>query len=472
MADDLGITVKKDDDTPEWYEQVCLKADVADFGEIKGTMVIKPIGFHIWESIQRFFDDTITNPIGADNCSFPLFIPERFFKKEAEHAEGFAPELAWITTAQGGEENEDKAIIRPTSETIIADQFRKWLRNYRQLPIKVNQWCNIVRWEVKQTKLFLRGREFLWQEGHCIYEKEEECERDVKWIIGKYEDLCKELLALPVILGKKTKAETFPGADYTYAIEGLMPDGKALQMGTSHHLGQGFMKVFDVTYDGRDKKQHIPFYNSWGLSTRLIGATIMVHSDDNGLVLPPGLCKKKAIVVPIVKTNNKETVEAYAHKVADKLGVTVDDRDQYTFGWKINDHELHGVPMVIIVGEKEMQDEKVMYKMRDTGEKKIVAVSDLDLDAEFAAMHQRLYDKAKSFLDSSIVECADIDALKKAIDDRKVAKVAFCGDPEAEAQIKEQTGATSRCIIDENTPGTCVITGKPTKNVVYFSKSY
>ncbi|MFW5747132.1 MAG: aminoacyl--tRNA ligase-related protein, partial [Nanoarchaeota archaeon] len=378
MAEELGITADKHNDMAAWYEQVCLRADMADFGEIRGTIVIKPKGYYIWEQIQEYFNKEILQPYNVDNAYFPLFIPERFFKKEAEHAEGFAPELAWVTTSVDTGD-EDKAIVRPTSETIIVDSFRKWLRTYKDLPIKINQWANIVRWEVSQTKMFLRGREFLWQEGHCIYEGEEECEKDELGILDEYQKLCKNVLAVPVIKGEKTPAERFPGAVRSYTIEGLMPDGKALQMGTSHYLGQGFMKVFDVKYTGCDEEEHLPHYNSWGVSTRLIGAAIMTHSDNKGLVLPPRLLKKKIVVIPAIKKHNTQEVMAYAQRVADtfkEYGAYVDSREGYSMGWKINDAELHGVPMVIIVGAREMEQDQITVKMRDLQEKSVYDLAD------------------------------------------------------------------------------------------------
>ena len=477
MKKELGITSDKFKETSEWYEQVCLKSRVADFGDIKGTIVIRPRGYYMWEQVQKYFNDNILTKFNVDNCYFPLFIPKSFFKKEAEHAKGFAPELAWITTATDTGE-EEKAIIRPTSETIIVDSFRKWLRTYRDLPIKVNQWANVVRWEVSQTKLFLRGREFLWQEGHCIYKTREECEKDVIGILEAYEDLCKNVLAVPVIKGRKTPGDKFPGAVDTYCIEALMPDGKALQMGTSHYLGQGFMKVFGVKYMGEDEKEHEPHYNSWGVSTRLLGATIMTHSDNKGLILPPGLVKNKIVIVPALKKDNAERVLKYAEEVKktlSKFNPSIDDREGYSMGFKINDAELVGTPMVIIVGDKEIDDKTVTVKIRDEDAKEVVKLKDLDPKSIFAEMHERLYQKAKAFQDERVVEVSTFEELKKQGQAGNFVKAHYLpSDAESEESLKAEAGGVgARCIVtDEKSKGKCIYTGKETDIVVYFARNY
>lgn len=469
--DEKGITAKKEENISEWYEQVCLKSNIADFGEVKGTIVIKPKGYYMWEQIQEWFKENLLKPLNVPNAYFPLFIPERFFKKEAEHAEGFAPELAWAATAQ--DEEGEKAIIRPTSETIIVDQFRKWLRNYKELPIKVNQWCNVVRWEVKQTKLFLRSREFLWQEGHCIYETEEECEKDVLAVLEKYVELAKDMLALPTLSGLKTKEETFPGAIRTYTFEALMPDGKSLQSGTSHYLGTGFMKAFDVKFTGRDEKDHHPHYNSWGISTRLLGATIMTHSDDKGLVLPPKLARDKVVIIPLFKKEMSEEMKKEIDTLKEQLAFfnpIVDERTEYSMGWKLSENELQGTPLVIVVGQKELEEGKLTIKLRDE-EKKQINRNELDVQKELDEFHKRLYEKAKIFLDSRIVDVSSIDEMKKAVSEGKLARAFYCGEKEKE--FVEEHGFGTRCIDTENTKeGTCVVSGEQTKNLVYFGRSY
>ncbi|MFT4313164.1 MAG: proline--tRNA ligase [Candidatus Woesearchaeota archaeon] len=473
---DMGISVKKEDDIVQWYEEVCLKSALADFGEVKGTVIIRPNGFYIWRQVQKTFDDIIENEFQVDNCSFPLLIPERFFAKEAEHAEGFAPELAWIQTATDTDLQE-KAIIRPTSETLIVNSFHKWLRNYRQLPMKLNQWCNVLRWEVKQTKLFLRGREFLWQEGHCIYETEEECQKDVEGILDAYVRICKDLLALPVIAGEKTPAERFPGAKRTFTIEGLMPDGKALQMGTSHNLGQGFMKGFDVSYVGRDEKTHTPFYNSWGFATRLLGAVVMTHSDNKGLVLPPKVAKQKVVIIPIKKKNSKLNVDDYVNDLKERIEKYkpyVDDRDGHSVGFKLNEHELHGVPLILLVGDFDIQKNVVTCKVRDVDEKFEVSLDEIEDSIEkiFTDMHKRLYKNAKGFLDSHILTANSVEEMHDIIGKGNLARVHFSCDIEDEKRVEEEHGVGTRCIVDETTEGSCIFTQKPTKYTVLFGRSY
>ena len=473
---DSGITFKKSENTAEWYEQVCLKSELVDFGEIKGTMVIRPKGYYIWQQIQNYFNAKIDS-IGVENASFPMLIPERFFKKEAEHAEGFAPELAWVMT-NNQESGEDKAIIRPTSETIIVDQFRKWLRNYKQLPIKVNQWCNIIRWETKQTKLFLRSREFQWQEGHCIYETKEECVADVLKVLQFYVDVCRDVLALPLITGPKTPAEKFAGAETTYAIEAIMPDGKGLQAGTSHYLGQGFMKAFDVKYKGADGLDHYPHYNSWGITTRLLGAAVMTHSDDKGLVLPPNVCKKKIVIIPIRRKEMPVGFDDYVKNVQMRLsayGAVVDDRSDYSMGFKLNEYELQGVPLIVLIGGQEMQKNVVTLKYRDLDSKREAGLLDLDNTVKFGfeEMHKRLFDRAQEFMDSRIVTVDSIPALTAAVADGKIARAFFAADKAVEQQITEQYGFGTRCIdMNNTTEGVCLFTGKKTNNLVYFGRNY
>lgn len=469
---DVGITVSKSEDIAQWYEQVCIKGEVADFGAVKGTIVIRPRGFYIWQAIQDYFNKQIEE-IGVDNCYFPLFIPESYFVREAEHAEGFAPELAWV-----GTKNDDigeKAIIRPTSETIIAENFKKWLRNYRQLPIKVNQWCNVVRWEVKQTKLFLRGREFLWQEGHCIYETKEECVADVQKILDAYVTLCKDVLAIPLLAGKKSKAETFAGADFTLAIEALMPDGKALQMGTSHYLGQGFMKAFDVQFMGRDEQQHYPHYNSWGVSTRMLGAVIMSHSDDKGLVLPPKLVKQKVVIVPV-----KPTTDAlkYCDELKEELsefGAFVDDREGYSLGWKLSEWELKGTPFYVIVGPKEMEQGMVTVTCRDQTDKTPLPKGDLKafVAQEMDEMHHRLYAARQKQLDESIVDVSSFDELLTVVKEGKLARAPFFDDADNEQALEtESQGICTRIITELDAEQKCIFSGKLTKTQAIFGRSY
>jgi len=468
----LGITVKKGDDMPEWYEQVVLKSELADFAPIKGFMVIRPRGYFMWERIQDYFNGRIKE-LGVSNTSFPLLIPESYFKKEASHIEGFAPELAWIEQKEG----EERLAIRPTSETIIHDFFSKWIRSHRDLPLRINQWCNVLRWEVKQTKIFLRTREFLWQEGHCAYEDEEQCEKEALMFLGEYKKLSEDLLAIPVITGEKTEAERFPGAKRSYTIESLMPDGKALQMGTSHNLGQGFSKVFNVTFKGKDEKEHLAWLSSWGFSTRLLGAVVMVHGDDHGLVLPPALVDKKAVIVPIVIGKDTSVLKKAdeVNKMLSDLNPFVDDREEYSPGWKYNEWELKGIPLRIEIGPRDIEKNQIVVVRRDTGKKEFIKIDTKlqdTLQDMLGDMQKEMLQKAKKFLDSSIVEVSSDKELIRAIKDKKLALAPFCGLPSCEERIKDKTnGATSRCI-KKKSSGNCVGCGKPAKFLTYFGKGY
>jgi len=472
----LGITVKKEDDMPEWYSQVVLKSELADYSKIKGCMVIRSYGYAVWQKIMDYFNRRI-DKINVKNAYFPMFIPESFFKKEAEHAEGFSPEVAWI---QNKDEKGERLALRPTSETIMYDSYAKWIRSWRDLPFRLNQWCNIVRWEVSDVKLFLRSREFLWQEGHCVYETKEECDKETLIILREYQKLAEELLAIPVLTGKKTEKEKFAGALYTTTIESFMPDGKALQLGTSHNLGQGFAKVFGIKYLGKDEKYHLPWQNSWGFSTRLIGAVVMLHSDDKGLVLPPKIASMQVVIVPILFDKTKEKVLKKAKEIKSKLkgfSVHLDDRDEYSPGWKYNEWELKGVPLRIEIGPRDMEKKQAVIVRRDTGEKETVKVVNLSKKVKFLLdeIQNNLYNKAKKFLDGNIVDTDDWDSFMNTIKSRKIAKALFCGSAECEDWIKDKTGgATSRCIPFEqkNVKGKCIHCGKEAKFWVYFSKNY
>ena len=316
MEKQQGLTEAKEGNFSEWYNQVVLKAELADYAPVRGFMVIRPSAYAVWERIQEHFNSAISKK-GVRNAYFPLLIPKSFFEREAEHAKGFEPELAWIE--EGKEGAEERVAVRPTSETIIYASYAKWIRSWRDLPLRINQWCNILRWEVKQCKLFLRTREFLWQEGHCVYETEKEAEREALLFLDEYRKLCENVLAIPVLVGEKTESEGFAGAKKTFTIEALMPDGKALQMGTTHNLGQGFAKAFGIAYLDKDGKKQIPWQNSWGFSTRLIGAVVMVHGDNKGLVLPPAIASNKAVIVPILFEKSKERVLKQARELHKKL---------------------------------------------------------------------------------------------------------------------------------------------------------
>ena len=472
-----GLTAKKEEDNARWYEEVCLKSELAEFSQVKGTMIIRPRGYFIWEKIQEYFNKNIIEKTKCENAYFPLFIPESFFKKEAEHAKGFQPEVAWIDsklTAPG-----ERLAIRPTSETIIYDSYSKWIRSYKDLPLRINQWCNIVRWETEATKLFLRSREFLWQEGHCVYETEKECDKETLQYIELYKKLCEELLALPVLIGKKTEKEKFAGAKYTFTIESFMPDGKALQCGTSHNLGQGFAKAFNIEFLGKDEKKHLPWQNSWGISTRLIGAVIMMHSDNKGLVLPPKIAKNQIVIIPILFDKEKENILKETQKISkqlSKFNPILDDREDHSPGWKFSEWELKGIPLRIEIGPKDLEKESVTIVKRNTGEKSQLKIKDLEkkIPKLLDEIHNELFENAKKFLESSIIEAKNWNEFANGIKNKKIIKTEFCNETSCENSIKEKTGASSRCIPlnSKKILGKCFSCGKPAKTEIYFARSY
>ncbi|MEM2146980.1 MAG: proline--tRNA ligase [Candidatus Bathyarchaeia archaeon] len=478
---DVGITVKKSEDFSEWYTQVVLKSGLADYAPIKGCMIFRELSYAIWEKIQEIFNEKIKR-IGHKNVYFPLFIPESFLKKEAEHFAGFVPEVAWVTMG-GDSPLEEKLAIRPTSETIIYATYAKWIRSWRDLPIKLNQWCSVVRWETKATKLFLRTREFLWQEGHTAHATKEEADKEVMEILNEYRDLMESYLAIPVLAGIKSENEKFAGALYTTTIEAMMPDGKALQMGTSHNLGQNFSKVFDIKFIGEDEKEHYVWQTSWGISTRLIGALVMVHGDDKGLVLPPKIAPVQAVIIPIpYKSTDTSAILAKAEEIHTRLqkagiSVVLDDRKEYTPGWKFNDWELKGVPLRIEIGPRDLKNGQVTLARRDTFEK--ITVKDEEVVNAVAQLlvdiQNSLFNKAKKFLEEKITTVQNYEDFKQVLKDKGgFIRASFCLNSQCEEKIKEETGATIRLIpFEKETPfSNCVYCGGKAKEVVYFARSY
>jgi prolyl-tRNA synthetase len=411
-----------------------------------------------------------------------MFIPESLLTKEAEHFAGFTPEVAWIT--MGGETPlEEKLAVRPTSETIMYATFSKWIRSWRDLPLKINQWCNVVRWETKATKLFLRTREFLWQEGHTAHATSEEAEAEVLYALGEYKDIMENYLAIPVLTGTKSDSEKFAGALYTTALEAIMPDGKALQMGTSHNLGQNFGKVFDVKFIGEDKVDHYVWQTSWGITTRLIGAMVMVHGDDKGLIIPPKVAPTQVVVVPIpFKGAEPEVIAAKAKEIAETLkakGFTaiLDDREAYTPGWKFNQWELKGVPIRIEIGPRDLKQGQVVMVRRDTGQKTPVKEADIPSTIEklLGEIQDNLFAKAKASLQEKTTSVQDYEGFKKIVCDKGgFLKAAWCGNADCEAKIKDETGATIRVrpLQKEEPTTTCVHCGQKAKETVYFARSY
>jgi prolyl-tRNA synthetase len=478
---DTGITVKKNQDFSEWYVQVVLKAELADYAPVKGCMIIREDAYAVWEKIQEILNRKI-RATGVRNVYFPMFIPEAFLKKEAEHFEGFTPEVAWIT--QGGDSPlEERLAVRPTSETIMYDTFSKWIRSWRDLPLKINQWCNIVRWETKATKLFLRTREFLWQEGHTAHATKEEAEAEVMYALNEYKDIMENYLAIPVILGVKSESEKFAGALYTTALEAIMPDGKALQMGTSHNLGQHFAKVFDIKFIGEDKQDHYVWQTSWGITTRTIGAMVMVHGDDKGLIMPPKVAPVQVVIVPIpFKGQEAEAIAAKTKEIAQTLkehgiSVILDDRGEYTPGWKFNQWELKGVPLRVELGPRDLKQGQVVMVRRDTGQKIPVKESDVVATAEktLQEIHENLLARARAVLAEKTSVVENYDEFKRVLDQKGgFIKAAWCGNADCEAKIKDETGATIRVIpFQKETPkGVCVHCGNTAKETAYFARSY
>ncbi len=478
---DTGVTVKKSQDFSAWYVEVVLKAGLADYAPVKGCMIIREDAYAVWEKIQEIINRKI-KATGHRNVYFPMFIPEGLLTKEAEHFAGFTPEVAWIT--QGGDTPlEEKLAVRPTSETIMYATFSKWIRSWRDLPLKINQWCNIVRWETKATRLFLRTREFLWQEGHTAHATSEEAEAEVMYALNEYKDLMENYLAIPVLVGTKSESEKFAGALYTTALESIMPDGKALQMGTSHNLGQNFGKVFDVKFVGEDKLDHYVWQTSWGITTRLIGAMVMVHGDDKGLIMPPKVAPVQVVIVPIpYKGAEPEAIAAKAKEIAETLkakGVSVilDDRQEYTPGWKFNQWELKGVPIRIEIGPRDLKQGQVVMVRRDTCQKTPVTESDIPatVDKLLQEIQDSMLAKAKALLQDKTSAVQSYDQFKKVLEEKGgFIKAAWCGSADCEAKVKDETGATIRVIpFQKEEPATdCIVCGQKAKETAYFARSY
>jgi prolyl-tRNA synthetase len=438
-------------DFGRWYIDVVRRAELADYSPVKGCMVIRPYGYAIWELMQQGLDKRF-KATGHVNAYFPLFIPQSLLMKETEHVEGFAPQVAWVTKG-GTEELEEPLVVRPTSETIIGTMYAKWVQSWRDLPILINQWANVVRWE-KVTRLFLRTTEFLWQEGHTAHETAEEAEAETQKMLAVYKDFAETELAMPVVDGQKTDSEKFAGAERTYSIEALMRDGRALQAGTSHNLGQNFAKVFDIKFQARDKSVQYVYGTSWGVSTRMIGGVIMTHGDDGGLILPPRIAPYQVVIVPIPRGNWKETVLPRAQAIRDALvanGVRVmlDDRDTQTPGWKYNEWELRGVPLRLEIGPKDIEKSQVMLARRDTREKSSAPMDGLaaHVVSMLEQIQQALFARAVAFRDEHTTHTDSYDEFKQIMEGRPGFVVSpWCGSAECEAQVKAETQATIRNI--------------------------
>ncbi|MBQ9103560.1 MAG: proline--tRNA ligase [Clostridia bacterium] len=462
------------DNFAQWYTDVVLKTELVDYGPVKGTMVIRPYGYAIWENIQKDLDRRFKET-GVKNAYFPMLIPESYLKKEAEHVEGFAPEVAMVTKA-GGEELAEPLVIRPTSETIICQMYAKWLKSYRDLPILINQWANVMRWE-KTTRPFLRTSEFLWQEGHTVHATEEEAMEETMKMLNVYKSFAEETLAIPVFTGRKTEKEKFAGAKATFGMEAMMLDGKSLQAGTSHYLGQNFAKAFDMKFLDKDSVLKYGYSTSWGVSTRLIGAIIMAHGDQRGLVLPPRVAPIQVIIVPVAA--HKGGVIEKAKEIESKLlakGVRaeVDTRDMSP-GWKFNEWEMKGVPVRIEIGPRDIENNVAMIMRRDTLEKSSLSLDNIDtaiIDL-LDEVQVGLFNKSKKNRDARVVEADSLDGILKGVEGKNFVKAGWCGCRECEEKVKEMAAATSRVMCDEEgVPEKCAICGKPAKHKVIFARAY
>ncbi len=471
----------KTEDFSRWYVEIVQKAELADYTPMKGMMVIRPYGYAVWENIQRLMDKRI-KATGHVNAYFPLFIPESFLQKEAEHVEGFSPEVAWVTIG-GKEELEERLAVRPTSEAVIGYMYSKWIKSWRDLPVLINQWANIVRWE-KVTRPFLRTTEFLWQEGHTCHETAEEAQEETLKILAMYKEFCETELAIPVVAGRKTLREKFAGANMTYAIEALMSDGKALQMGTSHNLGQHFSKAFDIKFEDRSQTLQYVWQTSWGTTTRMIGALIMAHGDDSGLRFPPRVAPIQAVIVPIPAANWKETVLPVARRIEESLravGVRVelDAREEFTPGWKFSEYEMRGVPVRIEIGPRDVKNNQAVLVRRDLKAKETAGLDFLAarVPALLDEIQAVLLQQASAFLADNIRPAGTYDEFKAILETKRgFIRAAWCGGEACEDKIKTETMATIRVIPLEfdNRPveDVCVCCGAPGRALAYFARSY
>ena len=464
-------------DFAQWYTDICKKAELVEYTSVKGCMVIRPYGYAIWENIQRILD-SMFKATGHENVCMPMFIPESLLQKEKDHVEGFAPEVAWVTHG-GSEKLEDRLCVRPTSETLFCEHYANIIHSYRDLPKLYNQWVSVVRWE-KTTRPFLRSREFLWQEGHTIHATAEEAVEETERMLNVYAQFCEESLAMPVVKGKKTESDKFAGAVSTYAIEALMHDGKALQAGTSHYFGDGFAKAFGIEYTDKDNKRVNPHQTSWGVTTRLIGAVIMTHGDDNGLVLPPAVAPIQAVIIPIAQ--HKEGVLDKANELKERLakaGVRVKlDDSENSPGWKFAEYEMKGVPVRVEIGPKDIEAGQCVIATRHNGEKTFVSLDNLEqaVTEKLKEVHDGLYKKALDNREKKTYACKTIDEIISTLEANGdgFVKAMWCGDEACEDAVKEKAGVGSRCIPfeQEELSDVCVCCGKPAKHMVYWGKAY
>ena len=463
-------------DFAQWFTDVCTKAELVDYSGVKGLFILRPYGYAIWENIQRWLDNRFKE-LGHENVSMPMLIPESLLQKEKDHVEGFAPECAWVTHG-GSEELPERLCIRPTSETLFCDHWSHVLHSWRELPMKYNQWCSVLRWE-KTTRPFLRGREFLWQEGHTIHATAEEAIAETEQMLEVYADLAEKWLAMPVIRGRKTDKEKFAGAVNTYTIECMMHDGKALQAGTSHYFGDGFTRAFDITFADKNNQLAYPFQTSWGVSTRIIGGIIMTHGDNNGLVLPPNVAPYQVVVIPIAQ--HKPGVADKAMELVERLkkaGVRVKaDVSEQSPGWKFAEYEMKGIPLRVEIGPKDMEQNQCVLVRRDNREKTFISLDDLEtaVPAMLETVQQGLFDKAKKHLEDNLHEAHSLSEMQTISNEKGgFVKSMWCGDAACEEKVKEVAGLSSRCIPfrEEQLDTVCPCCGKPAKHMLYWGMQY
>ena len=463
------------EDFAQWYTDVCLKAELVDYSSVKGCMILRPYGYAIWENITRILDGMF-KATGHENVAMPIFIPESLLQKEKDHVEGFAPEVAWVTHG-GLDQLEERLCVRPTSETLFCDHFAHVLHSWRDLPMKYNQWCSVVRWE-KTTRPFLRSREFWWQEGHTIHETEQEAIDETLLQLNTYAKFCEEELNIPVLKGQKTDKEKFAGAQATYTIEAMMHDGKALQSGTSHYFGDGFSRAFGVQFTGRDNQLQYPFQTSWGVSTRLVGAIIMTHGDDEGLILPPAVAPYQVVIVPVAA--HKPGVAEAARELAERLSkfcrVKLDDSDNSP-GWKFAQWEMKGVPLRLEIGPKDLEKGQCVLVRRTDREKLFTPLAELEaaIPAQLVEISRQLYDRALKNREERTWAATTMDEVKALAEERSgYIKTMWCGDAACEEKMKEEAGLSSRCIPfeQEHLSDVCPVCGRPAKVMVYWGKAY
>jgi len=477
-ASQEGVTAKKGENFDEWYTQVILKSEIADYSPVSGCVVYRPFGYAIWENIQKE-TDAMFKEAGITNTYFPIFIPERLLRKEAEHVEGFAPEVAWVTQT-GNTKIEERLAVRPTSESLMYDVVSRWIRSWRDLPLRLNQWNNVVRWETKNPIFILRSREFLWNEGHSLFSTREEADAERDQILGIYRRITEDYLAIPGYVGKKTKAETFAGAEGTYSIEHLLPDGKAIQGPDWHSDGQNFSRAFGIVFIDRDGNKQFAFQNTWAISTREIGVMLAVHSDDRGAVVPPKLAAVQVVVVPIVNDESKGAVLAEANKLMLSLRrfrSRLDDRDNLTPGRKFNEWELKGVPLRVEFGPRDMKEGQAVLVRRDTGGKRTAKLASLadEVAKELEAIQSSLFQKASAALATNTRDATTLDELKMILSQKGgMIRIHWCGDVTCEAKMREFAGGKILNVPLDQKPskGRCLVCGRDSPSIAIYGKSY